>query len=257
MTSGPAEETVRTIAAEAGIPTQNIVALGEHSGWAFAVSVHLGGECATHHPERLSVLRELGRLAAISHTIATVGFGGEYGWPGSESSVTVANDNASWHGFLQDELNATERLERLRELAMLTEKQHLALLATLADVECWDAPPVLNHGDLRLKNVVVNHDGGILGLIDWETAVSSIGPHWDLSIALHDLAIDAKQALLGGYGMPEAEVRQGSPVWRLFNMLNYVPTVECLLEEGDTDALEQMRTRLSGALELYAGVEGS
>ena len=37
----------------------------------------------------------------------------------------------------------------------------------------------------------------------WEFCSSNVAPYWDLSLALHDLSIDAKQASLGGYGVSE------------------------------------------------------
>ncbi|MBC8089846.1 MAG: phosphotransferase [Phycisphaerae bacterium] len=238
-----------------GIPTQQIVGLGEADGWAYTIALHLGGDCAVNHPERMSVLEQLGQMTAKIHTIPTEGFGFNFGWPG-ETGSALGSSSASWLQFLRDELDAAGRLEQLREHGMLTAKQVDGLLATLSDVQSWHGAPVLNHGDLRLKNVVVNDEGDILGLIDWETSVSCLGPHWDLAIALHDLGIDEKQSFLRGYGLPEEEVRQAVPVWRLFNVINYAPTVAALIAEGDEATLGQMRTRLSGGLELYAGGEG-
>ena len=231
----------------AGVPTQEIVALGRAGAWAYTIARRLPGAPAVDHPERLRVLEDLGRLAAVVHTIATVGCGRYFGWPGE-----VEPDGSAWAAFLHVELAAEQRLWRLRAHGLLTEHQHEALEATLAEVARWDGPTVLNHGDLRLKNVLVDIRGSIVGLIDWDTCVSSIGPHWDLSLALHDLSIDAKQAFLAGYGMPEDAVRRAAPVWHLFNVLNYAPELERLLAAADFPAVERMRTRLSGALDLYS-----
>lgn len=58
-----------------------------------------------------------------------------------------------------------------------------------------------NHGDLRMKNVLVDQDGGICAILDWEKCMSIVAPHWELALALHDLSIDEKQAFLAGYGL--------------------------------------------------------
>ena len=238
----------------AGVPTQSIVALGKEGQWAYTIAERLPGESAVDHPERLRILEELGRLAQVVHTIRTDGFGDRFAL-GEDASEPTPPAAASWSAFLRDDLQAESRLVRLLELGMISDRQADSLRRTLAEVEAWEGDPVLNHGDLRLKNVVVDSEGRILGVIDWESATSVLGPHWDLSIALHDLSIDAKQAFLTGYGMPDDEVRRAAAVWRLFNLLNYVPTVDELLEKDDTEEVERIRTRLSGALDLYAGDE--
>ena len=235
----------------AGVPTQEVVALGQEGAWTYSIARRLAGDPAMDHPDRLSILEELGRIARVVHGIRTVGFGPRFTWAEGGTDDASASDGARWREYLRHELGAHERLDRLAKLGMIEGRQEESLRQTLAEVEAWEGPPILNHGDLRLKNVVVGAEGHILGLIDWETSVSVIGPHWDLSIALHDLSIDAKQAFLAGYGLPDDEIRQAAPIWRLFNVLNYVPTIDQLVEADDTPELEKMRTRLSGALDLY------
>ena len=234
----------------AGVPTQEVVALGREGQWAYTISRRLAGEPGVDHTDRLRILEELGRLARLIHGVPTIGFGARFGWVRDATDETPPGC-ATWAAFLHQELDAGVRLARLVELEMISGQQERALRDTLADVERWEGAPVLNHGDLRLKNVVVDADAQILAVIDWESSISALGPHWDLSIALHDLSIDAKQAFLKGYGLPYDEVRGAAPVWRLFNLLNYVPTIDQLVEANDVEELDRMRTRLSGALDLY------
>ncbi len=61
---------------------------------------------------------------------------------------------------------------------------------------------------MRLKNVVVDDRGTITAVIDWEFCTSNLAPYWDLSVALHDLSIDAKQQFLVGYGLRDSKVRE-------------------------------------------------
>jgi hygromycin-B 4-O-kinase len=111
---------------------------------------------------------------------------------------------------------------------------------------------VLNHGDLRLKNVLVTGEGKITAIIDWENCVSSVAPYWDLALALHDLSVDAKEELLAGYGLSERDYRTAAPVIKALNLLHYAPPVERAAQAGDARQLEQYRTRLGGALDLYS-----
>ena len=61
----------------------------------------------------------------------------------------------------------------------------------------------LQHGNLRLKNIMYNEKGKITAIIHWQECISSIGLLWDIFIALHDLPIDGQHQYLLGYGMGE------------------------------------------------------
>jgi len=91
----------------------------------------------------------------------------------------------------------------------------------------------------------------ITAVIDWECCASNVALYWDLSVALHDLSVDAKQEFLMGYGMNENKIREIAPLIKAINLINYAPYVERAAEERDRARLEQYRTRLSGALDLY------
>jgi hypothetical protein len=99
---------------------------------------------------------------------------------------------------------------------------------------------------------MVNETGQISAVIDWEFCSSNIAPYWDLSLAVHDLSVDAKQEFLQGYGLNEQEVRDLSPILKAINIMNYAPYVERAIDEGNEAQLDQYRTRLSGALDLYS-----
>ncbi len=146
-----------------------------------------------------------------------------------------------------------ERLTILNRHRMLARSQADRLEGVLAEIAGWDAKPVLHHGDMRLKNVMVDGDPGMVtAVIDWDLSASSIGPYWDLSLALHDLSIDAKHAFLEGYGLSEREIADMAPALKAFNIINYAPFVAHAAEKKDEALLDQYRTRFSGALDLYS-----
>lgn len=232
-------------AGEAGIPVPQVFAVGEIGGWGYMISQHISGGPAMHHPSRLQILEDLGRLATRIHAIRMEDFGGTI------CGTAGATGSPSWRTWFIDEFKAEARLGSLAGNGMLSLRQQEILEATLRSVAAWDGPPVLNHGDLRLKNVIVDTAGSIQGLIDWECSIASIGSDWDLSIALHDLSIDAKEVFLKGYGLTPNAASAATPIWRLFNVLNYAPIVETAVAENDTVALAWLRARLGGAFELY------
>jgi aminoglycoside phosphotransferase (APT) family kinase protein len=232
---------------ELGVPTPEVLEVGNEVGpLPYMIARRVVGEEAIHHPERLSVLTEMGRYTALINQVPTNGFGKTFDWSSNQLSR-----NDSWSGYLQDELCLETRLATLTRQRMITDAQARRCKSLLQSIGRKRKRPTLNHGDMRLKNVIVDDEGRITAIIDWEECCSQIAPYWDLSLALHDLSIDAKQAFLEGYGLPEKDIVAMAPVLRALNLINYAPTIERLVRDRRRAELAHYRTRLSGALDLY------
>lgn len=233
-------------AAEHGIPVAPILHVGEEDGRPYMVMELIEGTVATELAENLGILEELGKWAAEIHTIDTEGFGHVFDW--ADASRPRLPD---WQTYLREELNLESRLQVLDTHEMLTSEQIKGLRSALEQADDHKLPSHLNHGDLRLKNVMVDDEGKILAIIDWEFCTSNLTPLWDLAIALHDLSIDQKGAFLKGYGLDEEMLVKLNPAIRALNTINYAPFIENAAEEGDEEQLQNFRLRLSGALDLY------
>jgi hygromycin-B 4-O-kinase len=232
---------------ELKVPTPDILEVGtEVVPHPYMISRKVEGKEATFHPRRMEILREIGRFGALINTIRTTGFGSTFDWSNNQLSK-----NDSWDDFLDRELSLGHRLEVLEKQKILSKAQIRKISATLRGVGKLPKRPTLNHSDLRLKNVLVNDKGAITAIIDWEDCISCLSPHWELSVALHDLSVDEKEALLEGYGLKPGKMAEIVPVWRALNIINYAPEIERLVEEKDSTRLEQYRFRLTGGLDLY------
>jgi len=239
------EQLVTSYVRRAGIPAPEVLLVQERDGFAVMISRAMLGDIARDHPHRLRTLRDLGAMAAQRiHTLRTSGFGCDFSF-GERAAA------GSWRDWVLHEFGAQTRLSVLARHGLVSGDQLTTLQQTLDRLLEWSADPVLNHGDLRLKNVLVDAEGAIVGLLDWENCLSAPGPHWDISVALHDLWVDQIEAFLDGYGMAPDEVQTHVPVWRLFNALNYAPEVEHAAQTDDREALERIRVRFSGALDLF------
>jgi aminoglycoside phosphotransferase (APT) family kinase protein len=241
------EQWAQNKAAELGVPTPEILEVGSdviHQ--PFMISRVVEGHEATFHPQRFEIVREMGRYAALINTIKTEGFGATFDWSNNQLSR-----NNSWREFLETELRLEDRLKTLERHKMLDAAQTKKIRKILLDASKQKLKPTLNHGDIRLKNVMVNIDGQITALLDWEHCTSNVAPAWELSLALHDLSIDEKQLFLEGYGVKEKNLIEIMPLVKAINFINYAPEIERLANEKDKVHLEQLRTRLSGALDLY------
>ena len=233
-----------------GIPVPEILEVGNSIiPMPYMIMKKINGEEATDHLDRSYIINDMGGYAALIHTIPTHDFGHVFDW-----SQNILSRNVNWKNYLYDELRFEERIDFLKKNKLLPSKTLGKLNALVHTLEQLKGKPCLHHGDLRLKNILVDTKGKIVSIIDWENCVSSIPPYWDISIALHDLSIDKQGYFLEGYGLTGKETLRIAPALKVFNILNYVPEIQKLLlqRRKQKDKLEHYRARLGGALDMFS-----
>jgi hygromycin-B 4-O-kinase len=241
------EQWAMAKAREVGVPTPEILEVGNQVvPTPYMVSRRVTGKDATHHPNRLEIIRDMGKYAAQINSVRTSGFGSTFDWSSNQLSR-----NETWNEFIEKEINLVGRLRSLEKTKMLSRAKIKRLGALIRSAARGRVKPSLTHGDLRLKNVIVDDGGQITAIIDWEDCMSTLSPQWELSIALHDLSIDEKQEFLTGYNLSRKKLTDLMPTVRALNLINYVPEIERLAATKDNRGLEHIRTRLSGDLDLY------
>jgi aminoglycoside phosphotransferase (APT) family kinase protein len=235
-------------ARKAGIPTAEILETGMSViPFPYVIARSVKGIEGTEHTERGKIIQELGRHAAKINSIRTHGFGETFDWSNNELSR-----NATFKEYFEGEFGYEARIETLGKNQMCAASTIKSLKGVCREMTNLKPRPVLNHGDLRLKNVIADESGKILAIIDWEKATSNIAPHWELSIALHDLGIDRQQQFIEGYGMQSKLLMDIAPFIKAFNLLNYTDAITQATLAKDKVALERMRVRFAGALDLYS-----
>jgi aminoglycoside phosphotransferase (APT) family kinase protein len=230
---------------EAGVPSPEVLAVGNIGSEPYMITRRVTGSEATHHPRRNHIVHEIGRYAQIINSIRTTDFGVNFDWTTSEPK------NGTWDMYLDQEWQVERRLLLFAQYQILSNQQVDKLRRIIDDTRAMSIEPSLNHSDLRLKNVIVDEDGEIAAIVDWEDCVSTIAPQWELSIALHDLSIDEKQLFLEGYGLDSSQVEEMSPLIKAFNIINYSNAVQHAVESGDHKSVADFRLRLGGSLDLY------
>ena len=231
---------------EAGVPSPEVIAVGDDLGpEPYMITRRVTGSEATHHPKRIRILHDLGRYAAMINSIHTSGFGTDFDWTRDET-------NATWDAYLEKEFELDKRIQQFSSNGILPDGAIDRLVEIVKCEQTKRLMPSLNHGDLRLKNVIVDESGDIAAIIDWEECLSTIAPQWELSIALHDLSIDEKHAFIEGYGLSSREIQAMAPLIKAFNILNYSAAVEQAVEKEDHRNLNELKLRLNGSLDLYS-----
>ena len=240
------ERRAMTMARDGGVPVPTVLHIGADPH-PFVLMTNVRGTVGTHAYDRLGTLRQMGELTARLHRIRTHGFG-----PSAlDARPAREQRHQSWGAHLERDAHASERIAGLERLGMFLPDNADRMRRTLEHMCSWRRTSVLHHGDVRLKNVILDHDGKIIALLDWDNCTSSVPALWDLSIALHDLSIDEKQAFLAGYGYGPRELRKSIPYLRLLNALNYAPFIQASAERGEKLNLSWHRARFAGDFNLY------
>ena len=242
------EQWSQLAAQKAGVPTAEILEVGVSViPQPYMITRHIKGQPAATHPDRLSIVRQMGEIAARINSVRTHGFGATFEWSNNLLSL-----NNSWKGYLENEFRYREKLECLEKRGLLSKKASRVIAAIFRDAAKLKPRPTLCHGDLRLKNVIVDDTGKVAAILDWEKATSNLSPHWELSLALHDLGIDEKQSFIEGYGLTRRKLRDALPLIKAFNILNYAGEVDRAAHEKDKAGLDRVRLRLEGVFDLYS-----
>ena len=241
------EQWSQLAAHKAGVPTAEILEVGVSViPQPYMITRHIDGQAAATHPERLKIVRQMGEIAAKINSVRTHGFGATFEWSNNLLSL-----NNSWKGYLENEFRYREKLECLEKRGLVPAEASKAITNVFSNAAKQKPRPTLSHGDLRLKNVIVDEAGKIVAILDWEKATSNLSPHWELSLALHDLGIDEKQSFIEGYGITRRKLHDALPLIKAFNILNYAGEVDRAAREKDKVGLERVRLRLEGVFDLY------
>lgn len=242
------EQWSQLAAHKAGVPTAEILEVGVSViPQPYMITRNVDGHLATLHPKRLDIVRQMGEIAATINSVRTNGFGATFDWSNNLLSL-----NDSWKAYLENEYRFQDKIESLEKRNVLPKKTVREIERIFRSAVRMKPKPTLCHGDLRLKNVIVDDDGKIAAILDWEKATSNLSPHWEISIALHDLGIDEQQNFIEGYGIRRKHLLDAIPLIKAFNVLNYASEVDRAANEKDKVGLERVRLRIEGVFDLYS-----
>ncbi|HEX7332499.1 MAG TPA: aminoglycoside phosphotransferase family protein [Pyrinomonadaceae bacterium] len=232
---------------EAGVPsTEVLIVEQDEDSEPYMITRRVTGSEATHHPQRERIIHQMGHYARLINSIPTKGFGGHFDWAHEGFRCRT------WVDYLDDEWELERRLLVFTAHKILSQGAVTKLRRIVDDTRTLGFQPFLNHGDLRLKNTMVDDDGEIAAIIDWEDCLSTLAPQFELAISLHDLSIDEKHVFIDGYGIDSEAVVPMAPLIRALNIINYSDAIERAAEVRDHKSMAQFKLRLNAGLDLYS-----
>ncbi|MDQ0233257.1 phosphotransferase [Metabacillus malikii] len=174
------------------------------------------------------IWRQLGMYASRIHTIPVKGYGENLADPtqGLFQSPPHAGSDGSWLGYVNYNINSLTTDDRLLALDVITHSESNKIRKLFEALKTERFRFALNHGDLSLKNTIVNKKGKVI-LLDWGSAEVTVAPYGDIigmmSQTLDDRPNDEYEAFLKGYGLLETEIASLRPLLllRAFDKLRW------------------------------------
>lgn len=222
---------------ELDVPVPKVVAAGNTViPYAYSILEELPGISADQYVDTkkkaIEIWHKIGRFVRIIHKIDTKGFGLFFNWKSKHDSGF--ND---WRDYLNGYDIRIDRVIDIYENVMKFDKKKLEKIEYFIEkIKNWYVYPKLNHFDIGLRNVLINSDGAISGILDWEMARSLPAPYGDFAQVYMELLLKGEKesldAFIKGYGFSKEnferikEDAEAYTIIRMSNHLNYLNEVE-------------------------------
>lgn len=225
-------------AAAHGVPGPQVLVLGERENFAYMLQTFATG---THGADPAldsqAIWRALGQYAQRIHAIPVVGYGEQLadGAQKRFAAPTHPGFDGTWSGFIQYNVESLTAQDPLLTLGVLTQAQAKLIRQQFEALHAQTFTFGLTHGDLSLKNTIVDPAGQVI-LLDWGSAEVHITPHWEIiqlldgQTAVNISPALALQAFLDGYGLSADEFAAHQPILWVLRLLRALDKVRWALD---------------------------
>ena len=199
-----------------GVPGPEVLSIGIVDETAYMIQAFVDGDNGADSTVPVSdVWRQIGNYAKLIHSIPVKGYGGDLIDPvhGEFHSPPHPGSDGSWQGYVQYNINSLTESDPLIELGVITQMKSQRVRKLFENLKKETFRFGLNHGDISLKNTIVNQEKQVI-LLDWELAEVSVVPHATVAQLMHYQIlgleegpnIDEFKAFLDGYGISEEDL---------------------------------------------------
>lgn len=202
-------------AAAVGIPGPEVLSIGIVDETAFMIQAFVEGDNGLDSTvTKTDVWRKLGEYAKLIHSIQVKGYGGNLVDPvhGEFHSPSHAGSDGSWQGYVQYNINCLTKHDPLIELGVITQAELQRVRELFENLKREPFRFGLDHGDLSIKNVIVNQANRVI-LLDWNAEINVV-PHVTVArlMQYQILGIEESpnaeelEAFMDGYGLSEEDL---------------------------------------------------
>ena len=239
-------------AAERKVPVATVLDVGVFEEDGYMIQSYIAGDEGRESAFPPShIWRQLGKYARLIHSIEVAGFGLKL------SDLTEGDSHESWLEYLNYNIESLNEKDELIKLNVLTQSQSRITRRIFEDLKGKSFDFGLNHGDLSLKNVIVDESGKV-NLLDWGSAEASIVPHHDLIQMLKMNMIENDpddrdiQSFLEGYGISQSEFERLLPTLENLLLLRAFDKLRWAIDSG-VEGLESYIIHARRAVERSLG----
>ncbi len=210
-----------------GIPGPQVLALGQRENFAYMLQTFVTGtHGADNTLDPLPIWRALGRYARRIHAISVLGYGEQLVDPSQGEFMAPPHPgfDGTWPSFITYNVESLNAHDPLLALGVFISDQRPIIRNSFSSLHEENFVFGLNHGDLSLKNTLVDGTGEVK-LLDWGSAEVHITPHWeiiqmlDAQTAMNTPNDTSLRAFLDGYGLAPAEFARLQPVLSILRLL--------------------------------------
>lgn len=210
--------------------------IGDYDGWPFWGGRYLAGQELAHSPDvdRVPVAAAVGRFLSTLHATAL---------PHSASFGTLPVDPFGRADSASRAIRARDVLTELTGLGLWEKDPAIeAVLDAGSALGPVTGEPVLSHGDLYSRHVLVDSEGLVSGIIDWGDLCLAV-PAVDLAIAFSAFNGDARATLFDAYGPIDEETQLRARTFAVFSAASIAHYAH---DVGDDILLDEALTGLTG-----------
>jgi tRNA A-37 threonylcarbamoyl transferase component Bud32 len=215
-----------------GIPSPEVLSIGIADETAYMIQTFVDGQNGLDSTKpKPDIWRQLGVYDKLIHTIPVIGYGENLIDPihGVFQSPPHAGSDGSWLGYLNYNINSLTENDRFIELGVINQTESKKIKKLFEGLKKEKFLFALNHGDVSLKNTIVNKEGQVV-LLDWGSSEVSVVPHGDIiemikcQILGGGPSVEEFKAFLDGYGVMEKDLADMRPLLLLgaFDKLRWV-----------------------------------
>lgn len=227
-----------------GVPVPKVIELGNQIiPYAYMIYEYIEGISADEYQgDKLKIWRQIGKYAVLINSMKTYGYG--YNFEFKNKQKQNKNSYEKWKIYIDEKINGLLKCKLFIEHKVIERKDIPKIKNKLESIKRWRFEPKLNHGNLSLKNTVVDKSGKVVAILDWGEAASHPTPSFEFATTIFWITPKEEKAFLDGYGISMKEYEFLKLDVERLELLQHLGSAHWHIQRKNYKALEYIKQRL-------------